>query len=87
MKSLLQLALLFVAAVVCASPAESGTQAMTGDLARYEPKPYVRIQPPAWTKDAALYQVNLRQFTPKAPSPRRSASCRASRRSAPTSSG
>lgn len=29
----------------------------------YQPEPYVKIQHPEWTKDAVLYQVNLRQFT------------------------
>lgn len=41
-----------------------------GDTARdvadpYQPVPYVRIQSPEWSKDAAIYQVNTRQFTPE----------------------
>lgn len=30
---------------------------------RYQPVPYVRVRHPEWTKSAALYQINLRQFT------------------------
>jgi len=31
----------------------------------YQPVPYVKIQHPEWSKDAAIYQVNTRQFTPE----------------------
>ena len=31
----------------------------------YSPKPYVEIKHPAWSKDAVLYQLNTRQFTPE----------------------
>jgi glycosidase len=31
----------------------------------YAPVPYVRIQHPEWSKDAVLYELNLRQFTPE----------------------
>lgn len=31
----------------------------------YQPQPYVHIQTPAWAKDAAIYQINTRQFTPE----------------------
>ncbi len=30
----------------------------------YQPVPYVRIQHPDWSRNATIYQVNLRQFTP-----------------------
>src|SRR5208283_7284 len=29
----------------------------------YQPVPYVRIRHPEWTKNATIYQINLRQFT------------------------
>lgn len=29
----------------------------------YQPQPYVKLQHPTWTKDATLYQVNVRQFS------------------------
>jgi 1,4-alpha-glucan branching enzyme len=32
---------------------------------RYEPTPYVRITHPEWTKNATIYQLNTRQFTPE----------------------
>ena len=32
---------------------------------RYQPKPYITLQNPAWSKDAVLYQINTRQFTPE----------------------
>ena len=32
-------------------------------LERFRPVPYVRIQHPEWSKDATIYELNLRQFT------------------------
>jgi len=32
---------------------------------RYAPKPYVTLKHPVWSKDAVLYQINTRQFTPE----------------------
>lgn len=31
----------------------------------YQPKPYVQLQTPEWARDAAIYQLNTRQFTPE----------------------
>jgi cyclomaltodextrinase len=31
----------------------------------YQPKPYVELQHPAWSRSAVLYQVNIRQYTPE----------------------
>ncbi len=31
----------------------------------YEPVPYVKIEHPEWSKNAAIYQINTRQFTPE----------------------
>jgi len=31
----------------------------------WSPQPYVTLQPAEWTKDAVLYQINTRQFTPE----------------------
>ncbi len=31
----------------------------------WEPKPYVTLQNAPWTRDAVLYQINTRQFTPE----------------------
>jgi 1,4-alpha-glucan branching enzyme len=33
------------------------------DLARYQPQPYVRVKHPEWSKNATIYQVNVRQFS------------------------
>jgi glycosidase len=30
-----------------------------------QPKPYVHVQHPAWARNATLYQINTRQFTPE----------------------
>jgi len=32
---------------------------------RYRPHPYITLENPAWAKDAVLYQINTRQFTPE----------------------
>jgi 1,4-alpha-glucan branching enzyme len=32
---------------------------------RYQPRPFVRLQHPEWSKNAAIYQINTRQFTPE----------------------
>lgn len=32
---------------------------------RYQPKPYVEITHPEWTKNATIYEVNIRQYTPE----------------------
>ena len=45
-----------------------GTNAMAKDVAiatRYQPKELVQIKHPDWTKNAVLYQINTRQFTPE----------------------
>ncbi|MEL7488500.1 MAG: alpha-amylase family glycosyl hydrolase, partial [Pseudomonadota bacterium] len=31
----------------------------------FEPEPYVKIAHPGWSKDAIIYQINTRQFTPE----------------------
>jgi len=35
------------------------------DLSRYQPEPPVRLQHPDWSKNASIYQINTRQFTPE----------------------
>ena len=32
---------------------------------QYTPSPYVKIKHPAWCKNASIYQINTRQFTPE----------------------
>ena len=31
----------------------------------YTPKPYVELKHPEWSKNATIYEVNVRQFTPE----------------------
>ena len=47
--------------VSCSSvPADDTSQAHT-----YAPEPYVKFDHAEWTKDAVIYQINTRQFTPE----------------------
>jgi len=32
---------------------------------KYMPEPYVKIEHPEWSRDAVIYQINTRQFTPE----------------------
>lgn len=36
-----------------------------GSSGRYKPKEYVQIKHPDWTKNATIYEVNIRQYTPE----------------------
>src|SRR5450755_4218755 len=31
----------------------------------YQPMPYVKLKHPEWSKNASIYQINTRQFTPE----------------------
>ncbi len=42
-----------------------GTQNSANIELVYAPQPYVQIQHPDWSKDAIIYQINTRQFTPE----------------------
>lgn len=33
--------------------------------AAYQPQPYMQVQHPDWARNATIYQINLRQFTPE----------------------
>jgi cyclomaltodextrinase / maltogenic alpha-amylase / neopullulanase len=33
--------------------------------ARYQPQPYVQLKNPEWSKNATIYEVNIRQYTPE----------------------
>jgi len=57
-------ALLAATVLVAAGAAASEHGAQTMDDA-FAPQPYVRLQHPEWSRDAAIYQVNTRQFTPE----------------------
>lgn len=56
--------LLLVACQPSANQSTTG-QTATGDSNTvYQPKEYVEIQHPDWTKNATIYEVNVRQYTP-----------------------
>ena len=41
------------------------TETTPDDLSKYQPKNYVEIKHPEWSKNATIYEVNVRQFTPE----------------------
>lgn len=43
----------------------SGCLKQKSDDSRYEPKEYVELKHPEWSKNATIYEVNVRQFTPE----------------------
>src|SRR5690606_19243577 len=55
---------LFVAGMLslnaCSSPKPSVT---ANNINPYQPQPYVQLCHREWSKDAAVYQINIRQFT------------------------
>ena len=61
-RAILLLALALLAA--CARPAERAPDAAPA-TDPYEPKPYVELKHPDWSRNAILYQINMRQFTPE----------------------
>lgn len=75
----MRLALAVLAATFTAAPALARTD--------YAPRDAVEVANAEWTRDAVLYQLNTRQFTPEAPSRRRRNSSPALPRWAWTSSG
>lgn len=59
MRALLALLVMALASAAAAGDAED---AMND---RFDTRPYVRLNHPEWSRDAAIYQVNVRQFTPE----------------------
>lgn len=41
------------------------TESTPDELSKYQPKNYVEIKHPEWSKNATIYEVNVRQFTPE----------------------
>ncbi|MEM9302233.1 MAG: alpha-amylase family glycosyl hydrolase [Pseudomonadota bacterium] len=58
-RSLPAMALLVLLAGCAATPEPAAT------VNPYEPKPYVQLEHPAWSRDAVIYQLNTRQFSPE----------------------
>ena len=69
----MRMSVLFAMALGLAAitPAVSAQTSMTAHAMttpvdeRYQPKPYITLKHPAWSKNAVLYQINTRQFTPE----------------------
>ena len=54
------------ATIAKSSTAANTSHAVQADIdPRYQPRPYITLQNPTWSKDAVLYQINTRQFTPE----------------------
>jgi glycosidase len=54
---------LTVLALLATLPVAAGDQRAVTDP--YQPVPYVKIKHPDWTRNATIYQINIRQFTGK----------------------
>ena len=68
MKKNLQTAIAFALSlftISCNAPVKNEPAAPTAstDSSRYLPKKYVELTHPAWSKNASIYEVNIRQFT------------------------
>lgn len=55
--------LAFTAVVIMLVSACSNGQNLPDN--RYQPQPYVQVDHPQWSKNAVIYQINTRQFTPE----------------------
>lgn len=53
----ISLLVLFLSIISC------NTSTKKEELSRYQPKEYVELQHPEWSKNATIYEVNVRQFT------------------------
>ncbi len=54
-----------IAAAIIASLAMSTAIVTPANAQNYEPAPYVKFDNAHWTRDAVIYQINTRQFTPE----------------------
>ena len=57
-------ALLVLLTKILAPAAASGDEEGAMNV-RFDTRPYVRLAHPEWSRDAAIYQVNVRQFSPE----------------------
>ena len=59
--------LLFLTTFGCKDSANQSNSSgqMTNASDRYTPKPYVELKHPDWSRNATIYEVNVRQFTPE----------------------
>ena len=58
------LSVLTLLLIGCASP-RSAVAPVASRSNPYEPVPYVKLKHPDWSKNAVIYQINTRQFTPE----------------------
>lgn len=66
MRHVLSAALLFAcAAGACAQGPAHSDAASPSPAPRHAPEPYVQLTHPDWSRDAVIYQINTRQFTPE----------------------
>ncbi|MES2430501.1 MAG: alpha-amylase family glycosyl hydrolase [Bacteroidota bacterium] len=49
----------------CNNATHSKTEQSTTDTNQYIPKKYVEVKHPEWSKNATIYEVNVRQYTPE----------------------
>lgn len=61
-KLLSSLTLLFL---ISCTKTETKSNAPDTSLKRYQPKEFVELKHPDWSKNATIYEVNIRQFTPE----------------------
>ena len=58
---------LFLAMLLGCNSSDNKTEKdnLSSSLSRYEPKNYVTLKHPDWSKNATIYEVNVRQYTPE----------------------
>ena len=44
---------------------QSGKKEEKSESSKYQPQPFVEVKHPEWSKNATIYEVNVRQFTPE----------------------
>ncbi len=64
LQAALRLLLVFLFAA-CNGAGEQQPKGHSDPDTRYVPKPYVELKHPDWSKNATIYEVNIRQFTPE----------------------
>jgi len=62
---LIGLFVVLLSAALCASQTEGAVSPAANQPNPYQPIPYVKIKHPEWSKNATIYQINTRQFTPE----------------------
>ena len=68
MNSIRKISAFFLLMLVCGcNPSDKNkkSDSHTDNLSRYQTKNYVDVQHPEWSKNATIYEVNVRQFTPE----------------------